>query len=94
MVVWYEINISLSAAANQKVSAFNATGADQYWDYRLFIEHLRRTFGNKQEQEDKIALLTNEALAVAGGDIWTEDSMVVCLRRALSEALKDELIPI
>ncbi|KAI0996647.1 hypothetical protein K3495_g11537 [Podosphaera aphanis] len=90
---------------------FNASGADQNWDYRSFIEHLKRTFGNKQEREDKIALLTSmkqkesqrfadffpkfdEALAGAGGDRWTEDSKLVWLRRALSEALKDELIPI
>ncbi|KAI0994477.1 hypothetical protein K3495_g13706 [Podosphaera aphanis] len=109
--VWYDINLSLPAAAKQKVSVFNASGADQNWDFRLFIEHLKRTFGNKQEREDKIALLTSmkqkesqrftdffpkfdEALAGAGGDRWTEDSKVVWLRRALSEALKDELIPI
>ncbi|KAI0991281.1 hypothetical protein K3495_g16906, partial [Podosphaera aphanis] len=36
----------------------------------------------------------DEALAGAGGDKWTEDSKVIWLRRALSEALKDELIPI
>ncbi|KAI0995560.1 hypothetical protein K3495_g12618 [Podosphaera aphanis] len=109
--VWYDINLSLPAAAKQKVSVFNASGADQNWDYLLFIEHLKRTFGNKQEREDKIALLTSmkqkesqrfadffpkfdEALAGAGGDRWTEDFKVVWLRRALSEALKDELIPI
>ncbi|KAI1006939.1 hypothetical protein K3495_g1280 [Podosphaera aphanis] len=36
----------------------------------------------------------DEALAGAGGEKWTEDSNVIWLRRALSEALKDELIPI
>ncbi|RKF57461.1 hypothetical protein OnM2_073068 [Erysiphe neolycopersici] len=53
-VVLYDINLSLPSAAIQKVSIFNATGAQRSWDYKLFIDHLKRTFGNKQEMEDKI----------------------------------------
>ncbi|KAI0990957.1 hypothetical protein K3495_g17230, partial [Podosphaera aphanis] len=45
--VWYDINLSLPSAAKQKVSIFNASGADRNWDYRLFLEHLKLTFGNK-----------------------------------------------
>ncbi|KAI0991992.1 hypothetical protein K3495_g16194 [Podosphaera aphanis] len=34
--VWYDINLSLPSAAKQKVSVFNASGADRGWNY-LFV---------------------------------------------------------
>ncbi|KAI0995326.1 hypothetical protein K3495_g12856 [Podosphaera aphanis] len=109
--VWYDINFSLPDVAKQKVSVFNGSGQKLNWDYQLFIDHLKRTFGNRQEREDKIELLSkmkqrenqrfseffpkfDEALAGAGGETWTEDSKVIWLRKALSDALTTQLIPV
>lgn len=56
--VWYDINYSLPTKAKQKVSIFYAGGGNIDWDYRKFIAHLKRTFSNKKEKEDKQELLT------------------------------------
>ncbi|KAI0992231.1 hypothetical protein K3495_g15955, partial [Podosphaera aphanis] len=56
--VWYDINYSLPTTAKNKVAVFNASGAQVQWNYRKFLEHLRRTFGNRQEKEDKQELLS------------------------------------
>ncbi|RKF79502.1 putative eka-like protein [Golovinomyces cichoracearum] len=55
--VWYDINFSLPSAAKRKVAVFNSSGAQYRWDYTIFIDHLKRTFGNRQEKENKQELL-------------------------------------
>lgn len=56
--VWYDINFSLPTVAKNKVDVFNSSGAQVQWDYRKFIENPRRTFGNRQEKEDKQEFLS------------------------------------
>ncbi|RKF62012.1 putative eka-like protein, partial [Erysiphe neolycopersici] len=56
--VWYDINQSLPSKAKQKIAIYYARGESVGWDFRLLIEHLKRTFSNKKEKEDKQDLLT------------------------------------
>lgn len=51
--VWFDINASLPPTAKLKVSVFNSSGPQINWDYKQFINHLKRTFGNRQEKEDR-----------------------------------------
>ncbi len=57
--IWYDINHSLPSKAKQKVSIFYASGCKINWNYRNFIDHLKRTFGNKKEKEDMQEMLSN-----------------------------------
>ncbi|RKF53394.1 putative eka-like protein [Erysiphe neolycopersici] len=56
--VCHDINFSLPTVAKNKVAVFNSSGTQVQWDFRKFIEHLRRTFGNRQEKEDTQELLS------------------------------------
>ncbi|KAI0996689.1 hypothetical protein K3495_g11493 [Podosphaera aphanis] len=91
--IWYDINHSLPSKAKQKVSIFYASGYKINWNYRIFIDHLKRTFEGNQRFSDFFPFF-DEAHAGAGGENWSEDNKVVWLRRSLSEALKDQLFTV
>lgn len=56
--IWFDINSSLPTFAKQKVAVFNASGPNIRHDYNQFIAHLKRSFGNRKEKEDKQELLS------------------------------------
>lgn len=56
--IWYDINFHLPISAKNKVSVFNMSGGQHQWDYRALIAHLKRTFGNRLDLEDKQEILS------------------------------------
>ncbi|RKF58119.1 hypothetical protein OnM2_069035 [Erysiphe neolycopersici] len=56
--VRYDLNYLLPSKAKPKVSIFYVGAGSIDWDYRKFIAHIKKTFSNKKEKEDKQELLT------------------------------------